>query len=132
MTDTDRALFSKLSTTAGITALNGARVTPLIRAPGSGKQSSIVYTLITENDEPNLAETSQLKIDRYQVTCYGQTRTEARALADAVKTALHITSGVIDGQSIQKILYANNTRREDHESETGLFTVTREYDVFFN
>ena len=80
-------LYTLLSADAGVTALVALRTYPLV-APQGAEMPFIVYNRISSGRQYSLTGYSNLENPRMQVDCYGTTYSEAKALSEAVITAL--------------------------------------------
>lgn len=100
MANIEEALFTRLSTFAGITALLSTRIFPL-RAPDQLVVPFIVYQKITGNREQSHTGSSNLANPRFQVSCWGSTYASAKAVSRQVVLALDAFKGVVSGVDIQ-------------------------------
>lgn len=93
-------LFTRLSTFAGLTALVGARIYPLIIPEGQGKKGPCVtyQRISTEPRESCMVADDGYARARIQVTAWGDTYTAVKAVAEQVRQALQRWSatGVLD------------------------------------
>lgn len=101
----EAGLYSKLSGTAAVTALVGTRMYPLA-APQTAAMPNLAWQWIS--GRPGIAHgyaagtaagTAGAEA-RIQITCLAATYTAAKALAAAVRTALHGASGSWGGLSV--------------------------------
>ncbi len=107
--------------------LAGTRIYPML-APQGERCPLIVVTRISEDEEPVLKGPSGLVQSRVQVDAWGATPDDASALAEAVLSRLHGLSGDWLGVRISGA-FAGNIR-EDRDSETGAFRVSRDFTVW--
>lgn len=128
--DPDAAMFTKLSTTAGVLGIVAARIYPLDMPP-SVTLPCITYQiidapLVTTHDE---TAGSGLAQARHQVDAWASTYAGAVALAKAIHLALHgyhgiVTSGA-DSLNIQECLRL--AKRPNKDAETGLYWISQDY-----
>jgi hypothetical protein len=71
----------------GVTALVALRTYPLV-APQGSDMPFIVYNRISSGREYSLGGYSRLENPRMQIDCYAATYSEAKALSEAVTTAM--------------------------------------------
>ena len=93
----EQALYTKLTTDAGVLAIVAARVYPHFvpqkNTPGETQLPTVVYQNISDpNDYSHDGETA-LHHPRFQITSFASTYLAAKALALAVKTALSASTG---------------------------------------
>ncbi|MFA5053508.1 MAG: DUF3168 domain-containing protein [Parcubacteria group bacterium] len=86
MTTLAEGLYSKLSTTAGITTLASTRTYPM-QLPYNPVLPAITYRDVTLRTEQQFASTA-LKITRWQIDAWAVSYDAATDLADAITTAL--------------------------------------------
>ena len=80
-------LYALLSADAGVTEIASTRIYPLV-APQEAALPHVVYTRVSSGREYSLSGYSNLENPRMQIDCYGTTYAEAKALSEAVISAL--------------------------------------------
>lgn len=93
------ALYSILTGDAGVAALVGARVYPAT-APATASLPLCVYHTISRLAVRSVGSAVTVWQTRIQVTCYGSSYAQSKAVADAVRDALDLTTGTWDGTRI--------------------------------
>ena len=131
--DSSQALYTLLATNAGVSAIVGARVTPM-RLMDVTDLPALSYTQvsgprITTHDE---SAANSLAQKRYQIDCWANSYAVARQLADAVRTIADGYKGTVtqgaDSLTIQGILIAGE--RDDYDAETRIYRIIQEYDYW--
>lgn len=126
----EQAIYEALTENAGVTALVGTRVYPVI-APQAATLPLIVYTLISGQQEESHSGASGLARPRYQFDCYAETITAAFALGEAVRLAIHGFAGTLGGAggvTCGGILFAG--KRVLYEPETKIHRVSIDYFIW--
>lgn len=80
-------LYTLLSGDAGVSALVSNRIYPLA-APQQADLPFVVYTRISSGREYTLSGATGLENPRMQVDCYAETYSSAKAISEAVVTAV--------------------------------------------
>lgn len=131
--DLESALFVKLSTTAAISALVGNRIYPFALPPTSAIPA-ITYQVVTAIGSDTHDETpgSTLAQNQILVIAYATSYAGAIQLAKAIFSTLQGFKGVItsgtDNFTYQAVL--RTSKRDDRDSETGLFWRTQEFSIW--
>ena len=108
-------IYTRLSGYAGLTALVGLRIYPVV-APESPVYPLVIYTLISPDKPKTSGGTSGNQIAAlYQFSCWADTYASARAVADQIIAAFEDYSGTSDSTVIQFSFY---------ESENEMFEPT--------
>lgn len=132
-------LFGYLTAQAGITALTGSRVYPLVIPQRSydevSRQPCLVYTVSRER-AVSFSGTNNLVSASVQLDSYARTYAEALTLAAAVRTALVDFSGTWTSTAspqgvtkVQRVFIRNEIELTD--PEPGLYRVMQEYQVWY-
>lgn len=100
MANIEEALFARLSTFAGLTALIGTKIFPL-RAPDDFSAPFVIYQKITGKREQSHEGDSSLVHPRIQYSCWGINYGSAKLVSRQVVKALHAFKGVVSGVDIQ-------------------------------
>lgn len=92
MASSETGLYSKLTGTAGVTALISARVYAITMPQNATLPAAVYYRVGTPRyrdlDGPDAIETPL-----FQITCWADDPAEAKAVADAIRTAIDGDSG---------------------------------------
>lgn len=93
----EETLFTRLSTFAGLTALVGTRIYPLIMPQGV-VHPAVTYQRISSTRESCMVDDDGIVRSRFQVSVWANTFASARAIIDQVRQALQrwSTTGVQD------------------------------------
>jgi hypothetical protein len=89
----EATLYTKLSTTAGIAALVGTRIYPMIMPQGSTYPAVTFQRIATEPRESCMVADCGIVRARIQITAWADTFTAAKAVADQVRQALQRWTG---------------------------------------
>jgi Protein of unknown function (DUF3168) len=93
-------LFSLLTADAGISALIGTRVYPVV-LPENPTLPALLYKFVGGQSDPTLDTSGEQKL-RLELDCYGASFDDASALRDAVTAALNGYQGTLsDGTFLQ-------------------------------
>lgn len=109
-------------------AVTGGRVHALI-LPLGAPLPAVTYQLISAPSELDSAGVVDLIAARFQVRTIGTTYGAAKSAAQQITTALNGYSGTMGGSTIGAAWRDNYS--EDHETETGFYTVTQDYNIHF-
>lgn len=95
----ETALYSYLTSYAGLTALVGDRIYPLV-IPEQAGLPAIAYQRISTRITYSHDGDSELDRTRFQFACVAKTAKEAREVAEQVVAALSAYSGPMDGLNV--------------------------------
>lgn len=112
-------VLAVLTAAAPVVALVGSRIAPLLRTQDL-VLPAITLQRITLSPTNQFSGDGGLDQTRVQVDCYGATYSNARAVADAVRTAMKAVP----------ILMTLETERFDEPPNPGVYCVTQEYEVW--
>lgn len=125
----EAGLFHLLSTAPSIVALCGTRVYPDVRPTGP-KYPLIEYKEIAGAGDPTF-ETSGLQRDRFQFDCYGETKSDAALLRDALRKTLNGYNGLLsDGTLLQNALLIG--KNSAYSDDPRLYCCTLEFYLFYD
>jgi hypothetical protein len=110
----EQALYTRLSTYAGLVALVSTRIYPLV-APQNATKPYITYSRISTQREYSYSGYSNLQRVRFQISCYAETYAAAKAIAIQVMAAVEAWTAV------QAAFVENQT--DLFEKETKLYHV---------
>jgi hypothetical protein len=96
----EEALVAKLKATSGVTSLVSTRIYP-VKAPQDTQASYIVYDLMGGTDEVVHSGMDGLRNARISFSCHGTTYAAAKAVAEAVRTALGGFNGTQSGLAVR-------------------------------
>lgn len=107
--DITEALYTKLSSTAGLTALVSTRIYPDLM-PQSPTLPAVTYQMISNvREERHRGQTGDAR-PRFQLTCWAATALAAAAVANQVRLAVMAMSGTIAAVAITGVWNAGETR----------------------
>lgn len=126
MASPEAALYAALTADAGVSALVASRV-----FPKGGRQGVdypyITYQRISTQGAAHLTGASDLDWPRFQLDVWGHSFATARAVADAMRTALdaveHTAAGLTFTATIQD-------ERSDFDGETGKCRISQDYFIW--
>jgi len=120
-----------LTSDAGVTALVGTRIYPLI-LPQNPTLPAISYGLISAIRDTNLSSMVGLVEVRYQFDCWALTLLEAEAMADALRAALHGFQGPVGGSPATGNVSGSFAENERHiyEPDTEIYRISTDYFLF--
>jgi hypothetical protein len=135
------SLYNYLSNNAGVSALVGTRIFPLVIPQQSydeaTKQPCLVYTMDTDQRQVRFAGSDTLVRGRLTVDCYATRYIQSQALAAAARSALIDFSGSMQAAtsplssvSVQRIFLDNETSLTDENP--GLYRVMQRYIVWYD
>lgn len=114
-------IYTHLAGQAGVSALVGARIYPLIM-PQDGALPALVYTIVSAVPINSLGGFSGLINPRVQIDCWAKTYGQAKALAEAVHQAMDTRNANFDALLIDM--------RDDYEEDTKLYRVLQDYSIW--
>lgn len=122
-------IYTRLSTYAGLTALVGTRIYPVV-APESPAYPLVIFDLIAPNKPKTSGGTSGNHIEAlYQVSCWADTYASARAVAAQIVAALEDYAGTSDSTTIQMCYY--ESEREDFEPTTKKYSIPIDFTIWY-
>lgn len=122
------ALYSHLSGNAGVSALVGARVFPVV-VPQGEPRPAIAYFKVSDPPGRTFGRRFFAR-PRYQFNCWGVTYESARAVGDAVKAALETYAGMMGGDGGVKVRMTFFQGDQDlYDEPTGQTVVAIEYSI---
>lgn len=122
------ALRAHLTTTAGITALNGTRVYPQMRKQ-TADATAIVYNLISANHPTTLPLDDEAIEALYQIDIWCTTYSACQNIAAAIVASMHKLIGAFGDQSVELILL--ETERDNFEPEKPLYGKSLDFTIIY-
>jgi hypothetical protein len=124
----DTALFTRMSTFAGLSALIGTRIYP---APAAQDVAGDYVTIqqISGPRQYAMGGATGLVDARFQVDCWSGSSVGVRALAEQVRLALSHYHGTSDSVTVDLVLLENEQKLYDEEAE--LHRVIHDYVVSY-
>jgi len=92
----EAAVYDILSSASGVTSLVGGAASPRIYplgVPQGKSMPAVVYQQISSVDEVTCDGHAEPREDRFQITCWADDPDDARAVVEAVRTAMAAASG---------------------------------------
>lgn len=129
MADIGKALFHKVTNTAGVSSLISTRFYPVV-VPQTATFPLAVYQSISGGSIKTHGEPSSLPRPRYQITAWALTFAEVVAIDNAIKTAIdgkRETWGTGAFATVVHECSPDNEPRDDRDPVTGLYTRSRDY-----
>lgn len=126
----DDALYSYLSTNAGLIALVSTRIYPEVLPKGT-VQPAVVHQQISGPRIHAMGNDPGLTHPRWQFTVYAGTKLAAKGAAVKLREALQNYSGTmggVDGVMVQRIYIEDEASGQD--PDTGLFYVRQDYTIW--
>jgi hypothetical protein len=127
----EQAVATILTNTAGVTAVVGARVHPLIipqNERGQGSQPCLVYQVITRERSKTRCGTVALVRTSLQVDAYGRTYASAKAASEACIAALLDYRGTVGAVTIKDVALSAEIDLTD--PEPGLYRVSNTFEIW--
>lgn len=135
------SLYYRLSNDAGVIAIAGTRIYPLVIPQQvyteSTKQPCLVYTIDTEAREVLFEGSSDLVRGLVQIDCYARSYSQAQSLAAAVRDCLLDFTGTISSNTspitsvrVKKIFLDGENNLMDEEP--GLYRVMQRFIVWYH
>lgn len=125
-------LYAFLTADAGVSALVGTRVYPLVIPDQvfdeATKRPCLVYGRQTVDPRKTFCETIALRRSTFAVDCYAKTMAVAQSLALAVKSALVDYRGAMDDVTVSDVSLETETDLMD--LEPGLFRVALSFAIW--
>jgi len=120
----EESLYAYLKAYAGLSALVGSRIYPLI-LPQPPTLPAVTYFKVSLVNKRTLASPSNvLKQVRVQFSCWADTYSEAKSVAAQVKLALQDFRGEMGGAGGVQVLDGNIINEQDlYETDTGIYHV---------
>ena len=122
-------IYTVLSSAAGLTALVGLRIYPVV-APESPEYPLVIYSEITKRKIISSGGTTDnLTEALYQFGCWADTYSSARAVANQVMTAIEDYAGTSDNTTIQFCFF--NSENEMFEPTTKKHFIALDFNVWY-
>lgn len=130
----EEALYAHLSTFAGLAVLVSNRIYPLV-LPQKGTYPSITYLKVSGRRLHALQTDPGMASPRFQISCWAQTYTQAKAVAKQVQAALQNFSGVMGGAGgvqVDAVLFENefDLYEDETEGKTKLYHVPVDFIIW--
>lgn len=124
----EAGLYTHLTTDAGVSALIGTRLYPLIMPQDETTPASTYQRVSTT---PTYAHGGDCSVDmvRIQIDNYAESLLAAKTLAAAVRTALSGYSGAMGAATVQALFM--DSERDFDDPTTDLFRVTQDFLITF-
>ncbi len=123
------AVYSRLSSDAGVSAIAGASVFPVTIPQGASKPA-IVYTLDGDEVDQLLDGLGEGRLAFVAIDCYADLHAQAHSLADAVEACLSGYRGAMGAKTVE---FAKLERRFDlFETETKLYRVSLQFRLAYH
>jgi len=118
----EEALFAHLKAHAGLSALIGTRIYPLV-LPQNPTLPAITYQKISRVGERAMSSpTPRVARARFQISCWGTSYASVKDVAEQVKAALQDYSGLMGGSGGVQVLDVNVANEQDiYEPDTGIY-----------
>lgn len=126
MARVEAAIYSILSTNAGVIALVSTRIYPIL-LPQTALLPSITYARISTEREFTFVVDPGLSTARIQVDIWGENVSSVQNVSEAVRSALHRYIGTIAGVVIDECHIDNETMM--YEPETEIYHVVIDFMV---
>jgi len=116
-------LFTKLSGTAGVSALVATRIRP-VKLPHGYTLPAIVYTRITSPRIYHLGGASGRTRTRFQIDSWATTEAAASNVADAVRAALSGFNGTLT--TLKAVIHLER-EQDQYDADAEAFGVSQDY-----
>ncbi len=127
------ALVAHLSAVSALTALIGARLYP-DEIPQGDTLPAVFYMTVSDIKDHVYGAVQAVESPSIQFTVYADTKAEAEAVAEVIKTALTDFSGSMSGVIVQYIDLINElpSMYKSQDGTTKYYTHDLEFEVIFN
>lgn len=129
--DLEAALYTQLKNHTGLAALVGTRIYPDF-IPQSNTQDALCFRLEDTETVHTMGSDTSLEGVYYKISCFGTTKSQARAVATQVKAALRDFSGVMGGDggvTVQRIFLEDEYDEEAQGTNSDPKIKTRNFRV---
>lgn len=124
MSNAHKAVYGRLSTFPGLTALVVARIYPGVM-PQNSVMPVVVYHQIGGNSEKGSLSDPPLKMAQMQVTAFDKTLLGARAVADQILLALdRLRAQTVNGVAVDDCIYQGDVDLFDPDTMLYMVPVT--------
>lgn len=107
-TDIEQALYSRLKNDAGVFGEVGLRIYPQV-IPDDASMPAVAYSRVGGEHIRSLTGSSMAANPRYELICWADTLTGAKAVAEQVRDCLDGYSGTIDSVTIHACVLENDS-----------------------
>lgn len=109
---------------AGLKALIGARIYPIMEAPQDAALPYCTYQRVSDGAQAHVMGSDDGPCEpRFQVNCYDDDYAGAKAVAVQVKDAFRDYSGTVASMTVQRIMYEGQIDGFDEQSECHVHSV---------
>ena len=118
------ALYTKLSGTAGVSALVSTRIYPVV-VPQNGSLPCITYQQISEPWAHAMGTDPGIRSPRYQISAWSTSYSQVKSVAKQVRTALQDFTGTMGGAggiAVQRVFFEGETDMSDVDPESQAVT----------
>ena len=124
----EEALFSRLSTFTGLSALVGSRIYPMLM-PQNCVNPAITYQKISGAVVQAFQKDTNLAHPIFQVSCWGKTYQEVKGVAKQIKLALRDFSGLMGGAvPVSAVLIQGEV--DDYETDSKTFSIKIDFEIW--
>uniref|UniRef100_A0A6M3KE64 DUF3168 domain-containing protein n=1 Tax=viral metagenome TaxID=1070528 RepID=A0A6M3KE64_9ZZZZ len=121
MAEVEQGVFARLSGQAGVTAIVGTKIYPLI-APPDASLPFVVCTKISDIKHHAVSNDISLTVARVQVDSMSTSHAQAISLSHAVRVALQDYAGTTGGVGFQRIFLEDRTNLSEFDIDSGKTT----------
>lgn len=127
------ALVAYLGTVSGLSALIGTRLYP-DDLPQSEELPAVFYLTVSDVKDHVYGSIQAVESPNIQFTVYADTKAEAQAVAEVIKTALSDYHGTMSGVTVQYIHLINElpSLYKSQDGTTRNYAHDLEFEVIFN
>ncbi len=119
-------MYTELTSDAGVSALVGTRVHPMLR-PKGGTLPAITYQRISSIRDNSLDGPMDYVSYRIQIDCWAGTYAQAKALGDAVRAALNGVSTTLGGEAVQFVTLESDNDELENDGDTRHYRVSQDW-----
>lgn len=122
------AIFARLSTDSGLTALVSTRIYPM-KLPDTTAYPAITYQCIDKIPASALGTASTCFAARFQFDCWGKTMSAVKNLANKLRNSLDALDTTLSGIRIYGIVYLGEF--DTYEADTELYRISSDFKIMF-
>lgn len=123
------ALYARLTSFGGLSALVGSRIYPNI-IPQNSTYPCIIYGRVAAEHFHCMEGSSGLVAETYQIDIFATSKSSAEAIAEQVRLALQGYRGTSAGVAVNGVLLTDT--RDDYSDVARLFNVSHDFKIWAN
>lgn len=124
----EKAIYTRLSEFAGLSALVAARIHPL-KLPQNVTYPCVTFSKISTERHSAMGADAAVTRSRYQVSSWAKNYSDVEPVSEQVRAALQRFRGTVSSVVIQDIFIENEL--DLYESDVNVYQIIQDFDVIY-